>query len=34
MIQIVEPKEIFDQNFWQVSEEQPAYLLTQLRERE
>jgi hypothetical protein len=30
----VEPKEIFDQNFWQVSEEHPAYWLAQLRKRE
>ena len=31
MFQTVEPKEIFDQHFWQVSEAHPAYWLAQLR---
>lgn len=34
MFQTVEPKEIFDQNVWQMSEEQPAYWLAQLRHKE
>jgi hypothetical protein len=34
MFQIVEPKEIFDPAFWQVSEEHPAYWLAQLRKQE
>ena len=34
MFQTVEPKEIFDQNFWQASEEHPAYWLAQLRKQE
>ena len=31
MFQTIQPKEIFDQRFWQVSEEHPAYWLAQLR---
>lgn len=31
MFQTVEPKEIFDQRYWQVSESHPAYWLAQLR---
>lgn len=34
MFQTVEPKEIFDQSYWQVSEEHPAYWLAQLRRKE
>ena len=34
MFQIVETQEIFDQNFWQVSEKHPAYWLAQLRKKE
>jgi len=30
MFQIIQPKEIFDPRFWQVSEEYPAYWLAQL----
>ena len=31
MFQTIQPKEIFDSRFWQVSEEHPAYWLAQLR---
>ncbi len=31
MFQTVEPKQIFDSAFWQVSEEYPSYWLAQLR---
>jgi hypothetical protein len=31
MFQTIQPKEIFDQRYWQVSEEHPAYWLAQLR---
>ena len=31
MFQVVEPKQIFDSAFWQVSEEYPSYWLAQLR---
>ncbi|MCQ3935708.1 MAG: hypothetical protein DPW18_01550 [Chloroflexi bacterium] len=31
MFQIVEPRELFDPRFWQVSEDNPAYWLAQLR---
>jgi hypothetical protein len=31
MFQTIEPEEIFDPRFWQVSEDHPAYWLAQLR---
>ena len=34
MFQTVEPKQIFDPAFWQVSEDHPSYWLAQLRKKE
>jgi hypothetical protein len=34
MFQTVEPKQIFDSSYWQVSEDEPAYWLAQLRKPE